>query len=161
MSEPLRKQALEGAAAPATLRREHLHDLLPEIRPAESNDNLPVELQRVGERTGFEIPAWVWRSMVACYALFLAALLFATGGARAAFMIVISAGYVTMFFGLARVMLRFQSKQPASPIARSGGKLQTFYGPLGRKEVAVQMLIVPFAVALFGFSVLVIRLVVA
>ena len=94
--------------------------------------------------------------MIGSYAVFLAALLGATGGNRAAFAIVISVVYIAMFFGVARVMLAQSNPQPTSPLDRSGGKLQSLYGPLGRLEVYTQVLVVPFAVAAFGIAISVI-----
>lgn len=114
----------------------------------------------VGERTCFEIPAWIWRAMIACYAAFLCLLLAATGGARASFAIAISAVYVTMFFGTARAILRQAPPQPPSPLSLPTGKLETIYGTLGLKAVVAQMLVVPGAIVFFGVAVLLIRLIV-
>jgi predicted lysophospholipase L1 biosynthesis ABC-type transport system permease subunit len=156
MSEALRKPASVADALPAVLA-----ELLPPLRPAEINDNETPPARREREARGFEIPAWMWRTMVACYAVFLAALLAATGGGRAAFAIAVSAVYVAMFFGTARAMLRQAPPQPRSPLERAGGVLQTIYGPLNRREVAAQLLVVPGAIAFFGVAVMVIRLTVA
>lgn len=156
MSEALRIPEVSEVAL-----RDPLPELLPPLRPEEVNDNEARPIVREGERRGFEIPAGIWTAMIACYAVFLAALLGATGGARAGFMIAISALYVAMFFGLSRVMLRHAPAQPRSPLERAGGRLQTFYGPLGRGEVIAQMLVVPMAIAFFGIAILVIRLAVA
>lgn len=153
MSEALRQQApVASQAVPAELR-----ELLPPLRPTQVNDN-DKPAPRVGERRMFEIPAAIWCTMLGSYALFLLALLGATGGARAGFAIAISAVYVAMFFGTARVMLGQAPEQPRSPLAPFGGKLPTLYGPLGRGEVVAQMLVVPAAVAFFGIAVLIIRL---
>jgi hypothetical protein len=133
-------------------------ELLPPLTAVESNDNEATADWRAGERTGFQIPPAIWAAMVACYVVFLAALLVATGGAHAAFAIAVSAVYVAMFFGVSRALLRQGPEQPRSPLARAGGVLQTHYGPLGRREVIVQMLIVPMLIAFFGLAVLVIRL---
>ena len=156
MSEALRKREF----APAPAAKEPLRDLLPPLQ-AELNDNEAPEAPRSGERIGFEIPPAIWRTMVACYGVFLAAMMAATGGAYAAFAIAISLIYVIMFFGTARVMLRHAAAQPRSPLERAGGELQTMYGPLGARAVVAQMLIVPGSVAVFGIAVLVIRLAVA
>lgn len=164
MPEALRKYAPPPAPAAPVRERpapDALRELLPEVRPAEDNDNDVVVRPRVGERTTFEMPRAMWAGMVACYALFLVTLLAATGGGRAAFVIAVSAVYVAVFFGTAKIGLRQQPQQAPSPLVKAGGKLQTIYGPLGLKEVAVQMLVVPGAVVLFGLSILVIRLSVA
>ena len=155
MSEALRKLSPDPAFASSD---EAIRELLPPVRPAEDNDNQTVVAPRTGEQIGFEVPPAVWGAMIACYATFLALLLAATGGAHAAFAILISAVYIAMFFGTARVMLRQAPAQPRSPLASYGGKLATLYGPLGRGEVMAQMLVVPGAIVLFGVAILVIRL---
>lgn len=157
MSEALRKSAPEYEARVI----EPLPALLPALRPAEVNDNDLLGSAREGERRGFEIPGGMWATMIACYAVFLAALLAATGGAYAAFAIAISAVYVAMFFGTAAAMMRQAPAQARSPLALAGGRLQTLYGPLDQREVMAQMLVVPGAIALFGVAVLIIRLLVA
>lgn len=157
MSEPLQSQA--HALSPQYC------DPLPDIPavevPAEVNDNEVVLAPLEGERRTFELPANVWRVMVGSYAIFLAALLGATGGGHAGFAIAISAIYVTMFFGTAHVILRQAPPQPRSPLERAGTVLQTVYGPLARHEVFGQVLIVPIAIAFFGVAIAVIRALVA
>ena len=155
MSDALRDFATEPEYAPAD---EALLELSPQIRPSGHNYYESVAATRVGDRDAFEFPPAIWGTMVACYALFLVLLLAATGGAHAAFAIVISAVYVAMFFGTSRAMLAQAPTQPRSPLASYGGKLASLYGPLGRGEVVAQMLVVPGAVVLFGVAVLVIRL---
>ena len=125
--------------------------------PAEDNDNEPAPRHRSGEAIGFEIPSAIWAAMIGCYAIFLGALLAATGGAHASFAIAIAAVYVAMFFGTARALLRQGPAQPRSPLSRSGGKLATLYGPLGIGEAAGQMLVVPGLIACFAISIVVFR----
>lgn len=133
------------------------HDVLAEpLFPIPLNDNDTAIAPLEGERLMFELPRGVWRVMFTCYAVFLIALLAATGGAHAGFAIAISAIYVTMFFGTAKVMLGQGPKQPGSPLNNSSGRLQTIYGPLARSEVFGQVLVVPAAVAFFGIAVAVI-----
>jgi hypothetical protein len=152
MSEALRKPA----PIIETPRLDPLADLLETPQPG--NDNADDIALRHGDARAFEIPAAMWAMMIACYAVFLAALLAATGDAYAGFAIAISAFYVAMFFGTARALVGQAPEQARSPLARAGGKLQTLCGPLGRREVMAQMLVVPAAIALFGVAVLVIRL---
>ena len=140
------------SAAPLPESLDALPDVLVPIPALEANDN---EAPRQAQQS-----ASVWRAMIACYAIFLIALLGATGGAHAAFAIAISAIYVTMFFGTARVILRQAPPQPRSVLDRPGTVLQTAYGPLARKEVYGQVLIVPAAVAFFGIGISVISAVV-
>lgn len=157
MSEALRKHVPE----PATAYAEPLSDLLPPVLPAEVNDNEIPAAHRSGERVGFEVPAGLWAGMIACYGVFIAAILAATAGGYATFSIVIAVIYLVMFFGVTRLLVKEGPEQPRSPLARHRGALQTIYGPLARGEVAAQMLVVPLAIAFFGVAILVIRLAVA
>jgi hypothetical protein len=157
MSEALRKHAPEVEIAYA----EPLADLLPPLVPAEQNDNEVPTALRSGERVGFEVPPGIWTAMVACYGVFIAAVLAATAGGYATFSIVIAVIYLVMFFGVTKLMVKEGPEQPRSPLARHGGVLRTIYGPLARGEVAAQMLVVPMAIAFFGVAILVIRLAVA
>lgn len=144
------------AAAPLREPRDALPDVLVPIAGLEANDNSALAAPQQPESRMFELPATVWGAMIACYATFLLALLGATGGTHAAFAIAISAVYVTMFFGTARVMLKHAPSQPRSPLDRRDAVLQTAYGPLSRGEVCGQVLIVPAAVAFFGIAISVI-----
>ena len=135
-------------------------DVFVPLAGIEANDNEVVAAPQQPEARMFEMPPSVWRAMMACYAVFLLALLGATGGAHAAFAIVISAIYVTMFFGTARAMLRQAPPQLRSRLDHPGSVLQTAYGPLARREAYGQVLIVPVAVALFGLAIAVIGAVV-
>ena len=101
----------------------------------------------------FELPATIWGSMIACYSIFLLALLGATGGSRATFAIVISAVYLAMFFGTARAMVRQTPSQLQRGLDRRNAVLQTACGPLAQSEVYGQVLIVPVAVAFFGLAI--------
>lgn len=121
------------------------------VRP-EANDN-HADPARTGEQRTFELPRVVWIGMVACYAVFLTALLAATGAGRAGFAIAVSAVYVIMFFGTARAVARQGPRQAASPIERQGAALQTAFGPMSRGAVFGQILIVPVAVAMFGIAI--------
>lgn len=146
-------------ALPVRVAKSHpvSHDVLADrVFPAPLNDNDTAIAPLEGERLMFELPRWVWRVMFACYPVFLIALLAATNGAHAGFAIAVSAIYVTMFFGTAKVMLGQGPKQPRSPLNNSGGVLQTIYGPLARSEVIGQVLVVPAAVAFFGIAIAVI-----
>jgi hypothetical protein len=133
MSQPLRKLPDPLDDAPR-LRRNVAGDPLSELMPrivvvddlehadeAEQAGGLAPDAPREGERRGFQIPASFWWVMVGCYAVFIAALLAATGSsAHAVFMIVISTVYVVMFFGATRLLTREGPAQPRSPLARSG-----------------------------------------
>lgn len=157
MSEPVLKQAPVAERA----RTDALADLLPPVHRAESNDNDTVTELLAGEQRHFEIPARYWGAMIALYAVFLSAMLAATGGGYGTFVIVVAAGFVAMFFGTAKVMLGQGPAQGRSPLDGPGRSLPTLYGPLSGREVAAQMLIVPACVAFFGLAILVIRLWVA
>lgn len=143
-------EALLRPTVSALRGREEPVRIASSVVETEANDNAPAQQP---EARMFELPAAIWRAMAGCYGVFLLALLGATGGAHAAFAIVISAVYVAMFFGTARAMLRQAPSQPRSPIERPGAVLQTAFGPLARSEVYGQVLIVPAAVAFFGVAI--------
>jgi hypothetical protein len=138
-----------------------LADVLPPVRPAEHNDNEATTELLAGEQRGFEVPPRLWIGMVACYGVFISALLFATGGGESTLNILISAFYMVMFFGLVKLLVQHGPQQARSPLDGSSRILQTLYGPLKEREVAAQMLVVPLCVAFFGVAILVIRLWVA
>jgi hypothetical protein len=142
-------------------RTDALTELLPPVVPAEHNDNEAAAELPGGEQRGFEVPTRLWVGMVGCYAVFLSALLFATGGGESTLNIAVSAFYMVMFFGLVKLLVRHGPKQGRSPLDGPSRTLQTLYGPLGEREVAAQMLVVPLCVAFFGVAILVIRLWVA
>lgn len=124
------------------------------------NDNEAAAPAREGERRWFEFPRSIWRTMLACYGVFLAALVAATArGVNARLMAVISAVYMTVLFGSVYVMMRQPNPQPASPLERPGGVLQTADGPLTFNEVAAQVLTVPIAFVVLGFVFLALRIV--
>ena len=125
----------------------------------------PVEVLRIGERIGFQIPARIWGAMFACYGLFFAAIIAATGeGGHARFAIVISILYTSMYFGMARILSRLAGKQPKSPLDTQGRSdepvLQTCSGPMNGRAVAAQILVVPIALVIFAVGFLVVRIVV-
>lgn len=151
---------LRTQAAPLGESRDALPDVVVPIAGLEANDNSALAAPQQPEAQMFELPATVWSAMIACYVTFLLALLGATGGTHAAFAIAISAIYVAMFFGTARVMLKHAPQQPRSPLDRRGAVLQTACGPLSRREVCGQVLIVPAAVAFFGIAISVISAIV-
>lgn len=122
--------------------------------PVETSDSATAE--RVGERRTFELPASVWQIMTACYAVFLIALLASTGGGRAGFAIAVSAVYIAMFFGTARMITRQGPQQDPASVRNPGTHLQTAFGPMSRGAVFGQILIVPLAVAVFGIVMAVI-----
>lgn len=139
--------------APLRGWRDPLHDPPSIVPTLEVNDNDVGAPPREGERQMFEMPRNGWWAMVACYGIFLAVLLGATGGAHATFAIAISLIYVIMFFGTARAVLRQAPPQLPNALDRAGGALQTASGPLSHQEVVGQVLIVPGAVALFGAAI--------
>lgn len=140
------------AAAPLCDELTVLADTVPFVR-VEANDNEAAAPPRQPESRTFELPADIWAAMVACYGVFLLALLGATGGARVVLAFVVAGVYVGMFFGTARVMTRQGPAQADSPLDRAGGMLQTAYGPVSRADAYGQVLLVPVTVALFAIAV--------
>lgn len=139
--------------AKAIVQREYpgvTYDIADVDFPSKLDDRLIPNTPREGERRTFELPAIVWKVMVSCYAIFLAAMLGSLGGGRASFAIAVSAVYVSMFFGVAALMARHGPRQSHSVLDQNRGELQTIYGPMSRNAVFAQILVVPIAVALFG-----------
>ncbi|QZH73918.1 MAG: hypothetical protein JY451_09035 [Erythrobacter sp.] len=142
----------------ATDRREYevaerYPDMLPEIAIAIAPVDSPVAQP---EARGFELPGRIWVAMIACYGLFLASMFAALGGSgKAAFGIAISLVYVTVFFAVARVLIAQNPGAKQSVLDRDGF-LMTHFGPMDRKAVYGQILVVPLAVALFGLAVAII-----
>lgn len=102
---------------------------------------------------GYQFPARLKLAMVACYAIFFALILSATGGsAMARFVIAISALYAVMFFGLARLCGNLPGPEERSPLD-SGRMLQTWTGPLDSKSVFGQVLVVPIGMVIFGVAI--------
>ena len=153
MSDALHKTHVSPNASET---REVQAEILAPVIPTEANDNELLAERQHPEARMFELPRSIWIAMIGSYAIFLTALLLATGGNRAAFAIAICAVYVAMFFGVARVLLNQSSAQPQSPIKWQSGKLQTAFGPLRRSEVYVQVLIVPVTAAMFAVGIAVI-----
>jgi len=107
---------------------------------------------------GFQLPGWVWGAMVSCYATFFLLITLATGhGGHARMAIVISVLYTLMFFGTAFILAGLGGKDRTRPLARAGSYLQTWCGPMSRKAVAGQVLIVPIAMVLFGIGIATVR----
>lgn len=164
----MRKSAMiklpEAAFAPVPLAPRPQPVLV--VAPAPSQDVAPpVEAPRIGERIGFQIPARIWATMFACYGLFFAGIIAATGeGGHARFAIVISILYTGMYFGMARILSRLAGKQPDSPLDTQGRAdepvLQTCYGPMNGRAVAAQILIVPIALVIFAVGFLIVRMIV-
>jgi hypothetical protein len=139
-------------------RAEPLADLLPQLKPAEHNDNdAASELPR-GEQRGFEIPGSFWTAMIAFYGVFFAAMFAAIGGGYGTFVLIVSVFFVVMFFGTTAALLKQGPAQPRSPLDGPARALSTLNGPLERHEVALQMLIVPACAAFLGMAVFLIRL---
>ncbi|MEL1252033.1 hypothetical protein [Aurantiacibacter gilvus] len=125
-----------------------LVDLLPD---SESAPPKPDAVQP--EARGFELPARIWLAMVACYGLFLASMVAALGSSgKALLSIAVSIVYVTVFFAVSRIMVAQNPGRAPSPLDRDGF-LMTHFGPMDRKAVYGQILVVPLAVALFGMTV--------
>ena len=130
---------------------EALSDLLPEIEPA------PQALIAVQpEAHGFELPGRIWLWMISCYALFLASMIAALGSSgKAMLSIAVSIVYIVVFFAVARIVIAQNPDHAVSPLDRNGF-LMTHFGPMDRKAVYGQILVVPAAIAFFGVAISVI-----
>lgn len=110
------------------------------------------------EHSDLEFPAWVWRTMFACYGLFFLGLTLATGrDTEALFIISICAAYAVMYFSSSAVLVRLKSEGHVSAFSQGRGPLQTLTGPMSIGAVAGQVLTIPICFALFGLAVAVIR----
>ena len=132
-------------------RADRLEDLLPEP-VADAQPPLPVQ----PEQRGFELPGRIWQSMIACYGVFFTVIIAALGSSGQAMLsILVAIAYVVIFFGTARIVMHQNPARAASPLDNEG-VLATWCGPMDRKAVYGQILVVPIAVALFGMAVAVI-----
>lgn len=131
-------------------------DLEAELQPLESILQPLAAAPVAAQNAGFQLPREVWMAMLACYAVFFAAISIATGGSDPArFAIVVSVLYTAVYFGVARIGARQAGREAKSPLER-GKMLDTWTGLMDKTAVYGQILIVPFAVALFGVSILII-----
>lgn len=124
------------------------------VLPVEQEPPFPVQ----PEKTDLEIPNGIWLTMFACYVVFFGALLAATGRETGAvFMIVISALYAVVYFGVASVL--FTQNKPANPslFAKGIGPLITSTGPMSKGSVAGQILTIPLCLALFAIAIAIYR----
>ena len=156
MSEAVLKQTPVGE-----LPAREVAGLSPQAQPAEVNDNENAAHLVTGEQRHFEIPARMWYTMIVCYGLFLALMFAALGGGYSTLILVVAAGFVAMFFGTSKAMLKQGPLQPRSPLDRGNFRLPTLGGEMKEREVAIQMLIVPVCAVFFGIAICVIRLWVA
>lgn len=115
-----------------------------------------------GLQHGFQLPGWIWRTMIAAYVVFFVAITAATGhDGPALFVIAISVGFAFMYFSLAGVLASVKGRERRSPLSVRGGVLQTWCGPMDRTAVAAQVLTVPVCLAIFAAAILGIRMFVA
>ncbi len=129
-----------------------------ELQPLESILQPLAAAPVAPKNAGFQLPREVWTAMLACYAVFFAAIFAATGGSGAArFAIVVSALYTAVYFGVARIGARQAGKETESPLEQ-GKMLDTWTGLMDKRAVYGQILIVPLAVALFSVGILIICL---
>lgn len=130
---------------------DRVDDILPEIEVAANGRTIAQP-----EARGFELPARIWLAMIACYGLFLASMIAALGSSgKAMLSIAVSIVYVAVFFSVSRIVVKQNPDGASSPLDRDGF-LMTHFGPMERKAVYGQILVVPAAVALFGTAVAVI-----
>lgn len=138
-------------------------DLLAQARIVTADELATLATQRPAqpEHSDFEFPGWIWAVMLGGYGAFLGGLLGATAGnGRAEFAIAISAIYVAMFFGTARVLANVDGRRIGA-FNRTGGKLNTWTGPMGVRSVAGQVLVLPVLLGFFGVAIAMIAAIVA
>ncbi|MEP2102569.1 MAG: hypothetical protein ABJP02_03350 [Parasphingorhabdus sp.] len=110
------------------------------------------------EARTFGIPAIIWGSMAASYALFFLGLILGTGhDGRALFMIAVSMLYTAMYFGTVFALNSLSGSAENEKSQWIKGKFDTFTGRMSFGAVYGQMLIVPMVFAFFGISIAIIR----
>ncbi|WP_120717424.1 hypothetical protein [Tsuneonella amylolytica] len=141
----------------------HNQDFAAETRivTAEELAQLASPAPALPEHSDFELPRWMWSVMLGGYGTFLGGLLGATAGeGRAEFAVAISAFYVAMFFGTARVLANVDDRR-VGVFGRTGGKLNTWTGPMDTRSVAGQVLVLPVLLGFFGVAIAIISAIVA
>jgi hypothetical protein len=119
---------------------------------ADTDGERPVPPQRP---EGFQLPAALWRAMLALYAIFMAALALATGGSGPARLaIAVAALFMLVYFATAAILSGLGG--PDSDTVSPAKPLQTIYGPLSARDTWIQVLIIPGALATFGIAVLIV-----
>ncbi|WP_109354347.1 hypothetical protein [Sphingorhabdus sp. EL138] len=127
------------------------------FEPARSEAAAQVARVQPETRT-FGIPAIIWGSMAASYALFFLGLVAGTGhDGRALFMIAISILYAVMYFGTAFALNSLSGSGQNEKSQWIKGRFDTFTGRMSFGAVYGQMLIVPMMFALFGVGIAIIR----
>ena len=102
---------------------------------------------------GFQLPTSVWALMIGCYVIFFGGMTaLVAGSSFALFMVAISVLYAVVFFGMSSVLANLPGISWTSPLKR-GEALPTWCGPMNRKAVYGQVLIVPAGIALFAVAV--------
>jgi hypothetical protein len=135
---------------------------VPEQAAAAHREALDDPHETSGLQHGFQIPGWIWVTMLSAYTIFFAAIIAAMAhDGETIFVLVVSVGFAVTFFGLAKVLSALKGVERRSPLASRGGVLQTFCGPMSRGAVAAQILTVPACIAFFGLAILVIRVMIA
>lgn len=133
-------------------------DLAAEARivPSDELALLAAPAPALPEHSDFEFPRWIWAVMLGGYGTFLGGLLGATAGSgRAEFAIVISAVYLVMFFGTARILANVDTRRVGA-FNRAGGKMNTSTGPMAIGSVAGQVLVLPVLLGFFGVAIAII-----
>ena len=74
--------------------------------------------------------------------------------------LVISILYTVMFFGTARILANLDGRRVGA-FNRSGGKLQTWTGPMDLGSVAGQVLTIPLLLGFFGVAIAIISAIVS
>lgn len=113
------------------------------------------------EMRTFDLPPPFYIAMFACYAIFFGALALLVGGTFDALgMVIISVCFAIMYFGTATVMVGMarSHRQALGGVSEAAsGRVETLTGSLSYGAAAVQILIVPSVLGLFGLGVLAIR----
>lgn len=131
-----------------------MSDPAPDPLPYRTND--PYETS--GIQAGFQLPRWMWKSMLGCYVVFFLGIAGATGRDTDSWLaIAISLIYVIVYFVTVALLHAQKGSEHPSPLDRFGGVLETWTGPMDSHTVAAQVLGVPIGFAFLGATFFVIR----
>lgn len=130
--------------------RQERHDEIFEVRDSLPDAAPPAAAAQPIVQPGFQLPASIWQAMVACYAIFFTAMAVLVGSSGfALFMVAISIFYTVVYFSAGALLAMLPGLSDKSPLDE-GRPLETWCGPMDRRSVWGQVLIVPFGVAMFG-----------
>lgn len=133
--------------------RQERHDEIFEVQDVLPDASPPAAAVQPIVQPGFQLPASIWQAMIACYVIFFTAMAVLVGsGGFALFMVAISIFYTVVYFSAGALLALLPGLPDNSPLDE-GRPLDTWCGPMDRKAVWGQVLVVPVGIAFFGTCV--------